>query len=99
LPTHRRARGHFLVLQAKSLEKAGALFEAADLNKDGRLQLAELRTLLREASKEYSHLAEHARFLDRWQDPGFCLSAWVAGPRILSVCMGGRTQDPVCLTG
>lgn len=50
--------------QAKSLDKAVELFEAADVNKDGKLQLAELRAVLSSASKEFSHLAEHARFLD-----------------------------------
>ena len=50
--------------QPKSLEHADDLFHKADLNQDGRLRLEELRNLLREASKEYSHLEEHSRFLD-----------------------------------
>ena len=50
--------------QPKSLEHADDLFHKADLNQDGKLRLEELRNLLREASKEYSHLEEHSRFLD-----------------------------------
>lgn len=42
------------------------LFEAADTNKDGYLQLDELRDMLRSASKQYSHLEEHATFLDKY---------------------------------
>lgn len=41
------------------------LFHSADVNKDGMLDLGELRCLMRDAAKEYSHLQEHARFLDR----------------------------------
>ena len=51
-------------VQPKSLEHADDLFHKADLNQDGKLRLEELRNLLREASKEYSHLEEHSRFLD-----------------------------------
>ena len=36
----------------------------ADISKDGKLQLSELRWLLRKSSEEYSHFAEHARFLE-----------------------------------
>ena len=34
------------------------------MDKDNKLTLAELRGLMTEASKRYSHLEEHARFLD-----------------------------------
>ena len=43
---------------------ANELFAQADINKDGKLQLSELRMMLNNASKQYSHFAEHARFLD-----------------------------------
>lgn len=43
---------------------ANQLFAEADINKDGKLQLSELRALLTKASNQYSHFAEHARFLD-----------------------------------
>ena len=43
---------------------ANQLFAEADINKDGKLQLSELRSMLNSASKQYSHFAEHARFLD-----------------------------------
>ncbi len=43
---------------------ANELFHQADINKDGKLQLSELRSMLNNASKQYSHFAEHARFLD-----------------------------------
>ena len=36
----------------------------ADKDRDGKLTFSELRQILWEGSKEYSHLAEHARFLD-----------------------------------
>ena len=41
------------------------MFEEADKNGDGLLQLDELRFLLRKASKEFTHLEEHATFLDQ----------------------------------
>ncbi|GLC74175.1 tubulin alpha 1 [Pleodorina starrii] len=40
------------------------LFDSADSNKDGKLSLQELRQLLNEASREFSHLEEHARYFD-----------------------------------
>ena len=50
-------------LQPKSLDKASELFDSADKNGDGKLDIGELTTVLQEASLEYSHLAEHAKFL------------------------------------
>lgn len=49
----------------QALEHAETLFQAADTNKDGTLSLGELRDVLMKASNEFSHLEEHARFLDR----------------------------------
>ena len=40
------------------------LFQKADKDKDGKLTFSELRDILWDGSKDYSHLAEHARFLD-----------------------------------
>lgn len=51
-------------LQEKALSHSEELFDSADVSKDGRLQLSEVRDILRKSSKEYSHFAEHARFLD-----------------------------------
>ena len=50
--------------QEKALAHSEELFDAADTSKDGRLQLGELRDVLRKSSEQYSHFAEHARFLD-----------------------------------
>ncbi|KAL3146637.1 tubulin alpha 1 [Trebouxia sp. C0010 RCD-2024] len=50
--------------QPKALDYSDELFESADTNKDDKLTLAELRALMNQASKRYSHLEEHARFLD-----------------------------------
>ena len=54
----------FLSSQPKSLDKATELFDRADTNNDGKLTLKELAGVLKSASQEYSHLAEHVRFLD-----------------------------------
>ena len=49
--------------QPRALERAEELFDQADPNSKGSLSLAELQTIMQAASKEYSHLEEHARFL------------------------------------
>ena len=48
----------------KALAFADALFDQADTNGDGKLSLAELRTVLATAAGQFSHLEEHARFLE-----------------------------------
>lgn len=53
-----------MCVQPKALDYSDELFESADTNKDNKLTLAELRDLMNQASKRYSHLEEHARFLD-----------------------------------
>ena len=53
-----------LLLQEKALSRSQELFDQADTSKDGKLQLGEVRDILRKSSEEYSHFAEHARFLD-----------------------------------
>ncbi|KAG2486568.1 hypothetical protein HYH03_014738 [Edaphochlamys debaryana] len=50
--------------QPKALDYADQLFDQADINGDGKVSLEEMRKLLADASKEFSHLEEHARFLD-----------------------------------
>ena len=50
-------------MQPKSLDKASELFDNADKDGDGKLDIEELTAVLQEASLEYSHLAEHAQFL------------------------------------
>jgi hypothetical protein len=55
--------------QPKSLDKATELFDRADTNGDGKLSLKELADVLKSASQEYSHLAEHVRFLDGCAPP------------------------------
>ena len=47
-----------------ALGAAADLFSQADSNGDGFLDLAELRALLKRASKQYPHFEEHAKFLD-----------------------------------
>ena len=64
-----------LLLQESALSHSQELFDQADTSKDGKLQLGEVRDILRKSSEEYSHFAEHARFLD-----GYALSP----PTILS---------------
>ena len=54
----------FWHVQPRAMQMAGELFTQADINKDGKLQLSELRMMLNKASSQYSHFAEHARFLD-----------------------------------
>ena len=53
-----------MYLQDKALDHSAELFESADKDQDDKLTLAELRKLLGQASKQYSHLEEHARFLE-----------------------------------
>ena len=50
--------------QEKALSHSAELFDRADTSKDGKLQLGEVREILRKSSEDYSHFAEHARFLD-----------------------------------
>ncbi|KAK9914887.1 hypothetical protein WJX75_001929 [Coccomyxa subellipsoidea] len=52
------------IQQEKALSHSEELFDQADVSKDGKLQLSEVRDILRRSSEEYSHFAEHARFLD-----------------------------------
>lgn len=52
------------IYQPKALEHADELFVKADKNKDDQLSLDELRDMLKEASGQFSHLAEHAQFLN-----------------------------------
>ena len=51
-------------MQDRALAHAAELWGSADLNGDGSLSLKELRDLLRSASRQYSHMEEHSRFLD-----------------------------------
>lgn len=50
--------------QQKALDKADELFEKADVDNSDSLSLKELRSVLNEASKEFPHLSEHAKFLE-----------------------------------
>jgi len=50
--------------QPKALERADELFKEADVDGDDKLTLKELRDVLIKASSEYSHLKEHAEFLE-----------------------------------
>lgn len=50
--------------QDRALDAAGALFDRADADKNGALDLDELRALLAAASDEFPQFKEHARFLD-----------------------------------
>lgn len=51
-------------VQSKALDHSAELFDSADKDQDDKLTLAELRLVLGQASKRYSHLEEHARFLE-----------------------------------
>ena len=50
--------------QDRALDAAGALFDRADRDGSGTLDLDELRDLLTTASEEYAQFKEHARFLE-----------------------------------
>ena len=41
------------------------MFDAADMDNDGLLSYGELAFAMQKASKEYSHLEEYSRYLDR----------------------------------
>ena len=51
-------------MQDRALLHASELWSGADKDGNGRLSLVELRQLLRAASRKYSHMEEHSRFLD-----------------------------------
>eukprot|EP00877_Chromochloris_zofingiensis_P004510 jgi/Chrzof1/1405/Cz10g06180.t1 len=53
--------------QPKALDYADELFEKADVNKDNKVCLKELRGILVAASKQYSHFEEYAKFMDSTQ--------------------------------
>ena len=50
--------------QPRAREYAAELFEEFDKDCSGTLSFPELRQLLKAASGRFSHLEEHARFLD-----------------------------------
>lgn len=50
--------------QERALTHAKELFSQADTDANGMLSVTELRDVLRTASKDYSHIEEHSRFLD-----------------------------------
>ena len=81
--------------QPKSLDKATELFDRADMNDDGKLSLAELAGVLKSASQEYSHLAEHVRFLDGCVPADGQLDYCGAHQFVLQVC---SVVDRVCTT-
>lgn len=51
-------------MQDRALMHASELWSGADKDGNGKLSLVELRELLRSASRKYSHMEEHSRFLD-----------------------------------
>lgn len=51
--------------QKRALEYADELFEKADTNNDGELQLSELRSILKEAGKQFPQFQEYALFFER----------------------------------
>lgn len=53
-----------LITRARAADMSDTLFEQADINKDGKLQLKELQACLLDAAKTYPHLDEHAKFLN-----------------------------------
>ncbi|KAK9830323.1 hypothetical protein WJX72_011009 [[Myrmecia] bisecta] len=50
--------------QERALDHVGELWERADVDKDDKLQLLEIRNILRDASARFPQFEEHARFLD-----------------------------------
>lgn len=50
--------------QPKALDYADELFDRADSDKDLSLSMKEVRSMLMDASKRFSHLEEHARFME-----------------------------------
>ncbi|KAK9839229.1 hypothetical protein WJX81_002839 [Elliptochloris bilobata] len=85
------------IAQGKALAKAKDLFWEADKDGNGVLSLGELRDMLRAHSREYSHFAEHARFLDgkygasRWG--GMVASAVSRGKKPVDAVVGELTED------
>ncbi len=57
-------RSHNRRVLTQALEHLEELFEQGDLNKNGTLSLEELKLLMKEASKRFPHLNEHAMFLE-----------------------------------
>lgn len=41
------------------------IFDAADTDKDGLLSCKDMASAMQKASKEYSHLEEYSRYLDK----------------------------------
>eukprot|EP00775_Hariotina_reticulata_P004476 gene4476-4730_t len=80
--------------QPKALDYADKLFEQADINKDGTVSMPELARLLRDASKEFSHLEEHARFMDAKNKRFGNLVARVLGGTNSGIASNG-TSTPV----
>ena len=52
--------------QPKAREYAAQLFDTFDRDGSGTLSFTELRALLKSASQRFSHLEEHARFLEEY---------------------------------
>ena len=50
--------------QPRARDYAVELFDRFDRDRSGTLSLAELQALLKAASKRFSHLEEHARFME-----------------------------------
>ncbi|DBA82616.1 TPA: tubulin alpha 1, variant 2 [Trebouxia sp. C0004] len=75
------------VEQAKALSRAKEMFAEADKDGDGMLSYAELTAAMKQASKEYSHLEEYARYLERKGD------SRRFGPLVQRALVGGPTKS------
>ena len=52
-----RRSKRIVAAQEKALSHSAELFDRADTSKDGKLQLGEVREILRKSSEDYSHFA------------------------------------------
>lgn len=86
------------VEQPKALSRAKEMFAEADADSDGLLSYGELTAAMKRASKEYSHLEEYARYLERKGGSRrfgpLVQRALVSGPTKFSA--GLQCLDPDC---
>ncbi|GBF96542.1 hypothetical protein Rsub_09125 [Raphidocelis subcapitata] len=86
--------------QPKAVEYVDRLFEQADTDRSGALCIEELRLILKEASKEFSHLEEHARVLDAKSNgfAGVMRNFWQSQPAAAATSPLNTVEEDTSLT-